>query len=114
MDSWPQCLPVSAHFTPNCLARQSGTAVGDRPSEASADRFARQLGPGVHAELGEGVREVGLDRAPADEQPLADLRIGEPLGEELDDRTLGWREALPSRRRTLAFPSGTDSVGQSV
>src|SRR6202023_104542 len=92
-----------------------GTAAGrDRPSETSADRFARQLGPGVHAELGEGVREVGLDRAPADEQPPADLWIGESLGDELDDRALGWREALPTRRRTLAFASGTGGISEGV
>src|SRR5438105_8337293 len=100
-------------------ARQSGTAVWygsgrDRPSDASADRFARQLGSGVHAELGEGVREMGLDRAPTDEEPLADLRIGESLGEELDDRALCWREALPSHRRTLAFASGTGGISQCV
>jgi len=73
-----------------------------------------QLGPGTDVQLGEDVREVGLYRAPADEQALADLRIRQALGGQFDDLEFGRGQAVPSGGGPLAGPPGATGVGDSL
>ena len=44
--------------------------------------------PVGHAELPERVLEMLADRAGGDVQPVGDLRVGEPLGDEMQDPSL--------------------------
>jgi hypothetical protein len=69
-------------------------------SEGAAGRFGRQLGAGAEPELGEHMGEVVLHRAPTDEEPFADLGVGEAHGRELDDLEFGGvRLAQPDEGR---------------
>src|SRR5260221_13870492 len=55
-----------------------------------AGQDAVELAAGADAELGEDLAQVVLDRARADEQPGADLRVGQPLpGQPRDLSLLG-------------------------
>jgi hypothetical protein len=47
-----------------------------------------QLSPGGHADLPEGVAEMPLDRTGAQEQAPADLSVGKPALDQLDDLQL--------------------------
>lgn len=41
-----------------------------------------KLGAGGNAQLGEHMHQVSLDGPAGDEQPLPDLRIGQPVGDQ--------------------------------
>ncbi len=49
-------------------------------------------GPVPHAELGEDVADVGLDRALADVELVADLGVGRPRADQLEDAPLPFGE----------------------
>src|SRR5579859_6334107 len=73
---------------PAVLARPGGVRVGGQgPVELAA---------GADAELGEDLAQVVLDRAGADEQPGADLRIG---------------QAVPGQPGDLGLPGGQLASG---
>src|SRR5919198_1862867 len=50
-----------------------------------ADRVDGSLGPAAQAELGEDARHVVLGGAAADHQPLGDVGVRQPVGEERED-----------------------------
>jgi len=49
-----------------------------------------ELAAGADAELGEDLAQVVLDRARADEQPGADLRVGQAVAGQPRDLSLLW------------------------
>src|SRR5580658_1516895 len=59
-------------------AEASGSKVGLARPRAGG-QYPVELAAGADAELGEHVAEVVLGRARADEQPGADLRVGQPV-----------------------------------
>src|SRR4051794_13738257 len=61
--------------------------------DAEGAGAAGGLGARVHVELAEDVGEVGRDRLLSDEQPLGDLAVGQPLGEEAQDLGLARGQA---------------------
>jgi hypothetical protein len=61
-----------------------------------------ELGAGGDVELGEHVSQVGLHRPAGNEQAIADLRVGQPVGDQARDGLLGRREAEPAGLRPAA------------
>src|SRR5580704_19550467 len=53
-----------------------------------ADRVGGGLGAALHAQLGEQARNVVLHRFLGQEHPLADLPVGQPLPDQLQDLAL--------------------------
>ena len=86
---------VSRHSTDRCCRYWS-----QRPARAERHRGAipgvtgqlaclppasdlgGELGAGGSAQLGGHVHKVSLDRPPGDKQPLPDLRVGQPVGNQ--------------------------------
>ncbi len=60
------------------------------------------------------MREVDLHGAPGDEHALADLRVCESLGHEVDHLKLGRGEALPAVGRPLTLAAGTADIGNRL
>ena len=58
----------------------------------SAGDESGELGPVLDPELLECVHDVGFDGSSGDVQLFADLTIGEAIGDEFRDATLGRRE----------------------
>jgi hypothetical protein len=73
-----------------------------------------QLGAACQPQLGEGMRDVGLHRPPSDEHPLADLGIGQPRGDKIDDFQLGGCEAVPAACWALSLTPGPADVGNGL
>src|SRR5262249_46544556 len=63
------------------------------------DRLGGELGAGGDVKLGENVREMGLHGPARDVQPLADLGVGQSLGDQVDHSLLAGGEALPAALR---------------
>src|SRR6185312_6702676 len=70
--------------------------VGIVAVEAAPGGFGCQVSAGRGAQLGEDVREVGLDRAEGDEHALADLAVGATGGDVAHDLELGRGQAVPA------------------
>ena len=81
---------------------------------APAHHHRRQLGPGLHPELGEHVLQMGLHRRPTHQQVLGDLGVGLPLGDEFGNLQLGRREALPTVSWTLAASTSPGRVRRGL
>ncbi len=79
------------------LVRRDGVRVaGQGPVELAA---------GADAELGEDLAQVVLDRARADEQPGADLRIGQAIpGQPGDLGLLGGQLGCSLKPPSVCFP----------
>ena len=58
--------------------------------------------------------QVSLDGTGRDEQALADLRVGQTLGDELHDSQLGRAQALPTAQRPLALSAAALGVGDRI
>ena len=71
----------------------------DRVCGLEARREDRSLRASLHAELGEQVRHVVLDRLLGQVQLVGDLPVGEPVGDEGEDLALLPGEA----RQALVF-----------
>ena len=56
-----------------------GWFPGPRDGVVGIGQDPVELAAGADAELGEDLAQVVLDRARADEQPGADLRVGQPV-----------------------------------
>src|SRR4051794_10295083 len=65
-------------------------SVGERslPALREAGGVGGGLGPATHAQLGEDVRHVVLDRLLGEEHLLTDLAVGETLGDVIEDLAL--------------------------
>jgi hypothetical protein len=73
--------------------------IGDVPYLGTgflSDDVGRRLGPVAQTEFREQVAHVVLDGLPCDEQAIADLRVGQPGPDQLQD--------LVSRLSTSRFP----------
>ena len=57
---------------------------------------------------------MSLDGTGRDEQALADLRVGQALGDELHNSQLGRAEALPTAQRPLALSAAALGVGDRI
>src|ERR1700684_654820 len=97
-------------FEESCSRLRCSHPPGDSPCGQSdlaedarlAGQHAVKLTARADVELGEDLAQVIFDRAGADEQPGADLGIGEPVaGEPRDMRLLGG-ELIAGLRRPLA------------
>jgi hypothetical protein len=60
------------------------------------DGLGGELGAGGEVELGEHVRKVGLHRPAGDVQALADLGVGQSLGDQVDYGPLAGGQARPA------------------
>ena len=60
--------------------------------QVEAVREGGELGAARGVELGEEAGDVPFDGAVADEQPGADLAVGEALRDEAEHLALAWRE----------------------
>src|SRR6185437_14842152 len=70
------------------------------PSAGPAPGYLdRELGARGYVQLGEDVRQVRLHGPARDVQALADLRIGQPLGDQVRDRMLDRGDAVPAGPR---------------
>src|SRR5690348_10543424 len=71
-------------------------------ARVGAGQRVPQLPPGTDAELGEHVSQVPLDRPRAEEEPRADLRIGQPVAGEPRDLPLLGGQIVTRLGRPLA------------
>src|SRR5947209_19790453 len=77
----------------------AGTVKPRRPL-AAVGVLERRLGAVLHAELREEMLHVELHRVVGQAEPLGDLRVGEPAGDQFPDLTLArgevaWRAPPP-------------------
>ena len=86
---------------PLASRRHSGRRGPASPPPPASD-LGGELGPGGDVQLGEHVCQVGLDGPPRDEQPLADLRVRQPVGHQGGHRPFGRCQALRAELRPLA------------
>ena len=91
-------------LTGGCLPAGGVRAVR-RLAGPTAGHVDGELSTGGNVQLGEHVREVGLHGTTRYVQPLADLGIGQSLGDQAGDRVLGGGEAGPADLRTAACPA---------
>ena len=110
-----------ARASSGCCARSSAIApeaglVRDPQRHVGPSRErAVELGARADAELGEDLVQVVLDGARADEQPGADLRVGEAVaGEPRDLRLLGGERRRGSRRVRLRAVSPVASSSRAA
>ena len=75
--------------------------VGLRTTTTATSRARRT------AELGQDAADVGVHCPLGDEEPLADLAVSQPFGDELSHLELPWRQGEQSRVR-----GGSTGVGQ--
>ena len=68
----------------------------DGGSTGSTSRGARDLGPGPQPGFLQDVRDVGLHRTRWDEQPGADLPVGQPVADHRGDPVLGRGQGRPA------------------
>src|SRR3954464_8780739 len=98
-------VPIAAHATESGRGRAT-VARRDRaaprsPAVGSPDAAGRSAEPVAQldargdAELGEDAVEVGADRARREEEPLADLPVGQPVGGHPGDLELLVGELVP-------------------
>src|SRR5215470_6087090 len=73
-----------------------------RASRAVASDLGGELGAGRDVELGEHVGQVRLHRPARDVEAVADLRVGQPVGDQARDGLLGRGEAEPAGVRAAA------------
>src|SRR5437899_10848335 len=69
----------------------TGTVKPRRPL-AAVGVLERRLGAVLHAELREEMLHVELHRVVGQAEPLGDLRVGEPAGDQCPDLTLARRQ----------------------
>ncbi len=74
--------------------------------EVTSDGPGGDLGAGGQAELGEDVGHVDGGRLRRDEQPLGELAVGQPEGEQRGDLALTRRQLAVSTRRRPLQPAG--------
>src|ERR1700749_75908 len=86
--SWAGSGLMGSSYRSRQPAASAVNAAGVR-SPLTADDGGRELGSVADTELRVDVLEVGLDGAPADEQPRPDLGVGQALGRETSDVELG-------------------------
>src|SRR5262245_21227252 len=99
--NWPQNIGQMAYF--RCSDGVFPTRATGRYARREVRRpfapsggLSAQLSAAVDVELPEDVGDVGLDGHLGDEHPLPDLRVGEPLGDELSDPGFGGGERGPA------------------
>ena len=98
-------LQTRSSFRTQCwgVALAEGASAPPRSAASWSLRIlrcsCRQLDPRSDAELAEHVGQVGLDRSTRHRELQRDLTVGEPPGDELDDRALAASQALPAVRR---------------
>ena len=86
------------------VAVTAGRGIGELPYLSAGSRrtaYAGGFGAVAQPQFGQDVADVVLDRLAADEEPLGDLRVGQPLAEQLEDFVLAFGERLsrsPGRR----------------
>ena len=83
-------------------ALPSGGAPVDRHGDADVGQRRAELPAGADAELGEHLAQVPLDRARAEEQLGADLRVREPVGRQPRDLRLLRRQLVERLDGALA------------
>src|SRR6476659_6090081 len=106
----PRARSASAPSTPRAIASSTSRAIswtltsarsGRAPSSLLDDRFAQGDRDGLRAvvglELREDVPHVALDRLLADEELLGDVRVGHPIGQQLQDLALAARDQALTR-----------------
>jgi hypothetical protein len=77
-------------------------------SRSGIDRGGGEVGAVGEVELAIDVGQVGLDGAPGDVEPLGDLGVAHPVGDEVDDLEFPPAERFPAAgRRGLAGPLGS-------
>src|SRR5258708_29299448 len=86
----PQTGVTWAAGAATCQGRTRNVVLAWADGARVAGQDGVELAAGADAELGEDLAQVVLDRARADEQPGADLRVGQPLpGQPRDLGLLG-------------------------
>jgi hypothetical protein len=88
-----------AHLPGNRLDASVGSG-----GRGSVTHLGGQLDPVGDPELAEHVGQVGCHGTAGDEQPVADLGVGEPLGGQPDDAELAGGQAVPARRCPARLP----------
>ena len=66
-----------------------------------------ELGPGGDVQLGEHVRQMSLYGPARHVEPVADLRVGQPLGDQGGDGLLGRGETAPAGLGPVAMTAAT-------
>src|SRR5439155_18644752 len=84
--------------------------VKPRRRLAAVGVLERRLGAVLHAELREEMLHVELHRVVGQAEPLGDLRVGEPAGDERPDLALARREVARCCRP--AFDPATRGLGE--
>src|SRR5947209_14424552 len=72
---------------------------GGRRDDPERDRARDGAGARVDAQLAGDARDVRLDRARRDDEPLRDLAVRQPRGEQFQDLALARRQRLERRLR---------------
>ena len=72
----------SAFCVFGCLRSAATAGLLPRPGEPVADRVPHRLGPALRADLREDAVHVRLDGRLAENEPFADLPVGQPLADE--------------------------------
>jgi hypothetical protein len=76
-----------------------GTCYVSRLDALMTAHLCRELGPGGDIQLGEHMCQMRLHRPARYVQALADLGIGQALGDQAGDRVLGRGETIPADLR---------------
>ena len=89
-------------------------AIGSSRGQILYGRLYGEFGPGGDAELGEDVRQVHLDGAGGNEQPLGDGVVPQPIAHQADDLQFGGGEAGPADRGPLASAAPACCEGDRI
>src|SRR5215218_7482674 len=89
----------------------SGSAAGEG-DDAPLEGGDHGGGAVVHAQLGEGVQQVGLDRGLADEQGGGDVGVAGAAGDQLQNLDLAGGQSLGGRAAHAADQPGGHRRGQ--
>ena len=111
---------ASSVWTVALRLRRSGSAAGRLRGQQPRGQH-RGLGPALEPELGEDARHVVLDRLLGQEHPLADLAVGQALGDVGRGSCAPGRSARPARgscsgplRTPVQHPRGDGRVEQRL
>src|SRR5215218_7378555 len=119
----PDPFPLTQHDRQSLGQRRNagqiapGPGVRSGPAAGEVDDAALQGGDHgggavVHAQLGEGVQQVGLDRGLADEQGGGDVGVAGAAGDQLQDLDLAGGQGLGGRAAHAADQPGGHRRGQ--